>query len=463
MSELGPSLPAEFTAALKPSWTVRMKLSLLWFLEWGITGAILTYLPIYFIEKGLDQDQLGQLFAVTAVGLWIAPLVVGQICDRWFSSEKYLGLVHLLGGMVLIVIPAIAEHFEATHQTKGFPLLLFSVGFYAAVYFPTIPLVSSLSFRHLPKPEEQFGSVRIWGTVGWVLSGFVVSIWLGQTEFLSYLKSQFPEWESLLVEIENRLADLPQPNSSHCFYIAATLSFLLTGLCFFLPETPPAPTKRFNIAPWETLKTFTDKNTLLLIAVSFCLAIVVPFYIFAVPKLVSTMLSDRGISDTWVPAVMTIGQISEFPALLLLSMLLRKYGLKITFALGMAAWFLRYLLFAVTREPSMVYLGIALNGICHVFLIVVIQLYVDSRCRQDLKASAQNLFAFLTLGIASPLGFRIAGKLGDFCHLGDAEEANYFLFFTVPAFIVLVLLLLFLRWFQTEKIRTNPSLVVERA
>ena len=146
--------------------SIRWRLSILWFLEWGITGAILTYLPIYFTHNGLSVTQLGQLMAVSAVGLWVAPFVVGQVCDRWLATERYLAIAHFIGGCALVAIPAATESFQP-ETGEGFGILLLLVGLYAAAYFPTIPLASSLTFRHLPNRDEDFGKVRIWGTVGW--------------------------------------------------------------------------------------------------------------------------------------------------------------------------------------------------------------------------------------------------------------------------------------------------------
>ncbi len=147
---------------------------------------------------------------------------------------------------------------------------------------------------------------------------------------------------------------------------------------------------------------------------------------------------------------MTVGQISEFPALLLLPWCLKRFGLKTTFGLGMAAWVIRYLLFALHPSDMLVLTGIALNGICHVFLIIVIQLFIDAKSRSDLKASAQNLFAFLTMGIAMPIGFLLAGKRGEFCEIDNPASKNYQLFFAVPAVVVLLLLVVYWKWVPLE-------------
>jgi MFS family permease len=433
----------------KLKFQLRWRLSVMWMLQWGITGAILTYLPIYFADNGLTQSQTAMLMATSAVGLWFAPFAVGQICDRWMATEKYLAIAHFMGGLSLLSIPVATDMYRATGN--HFSALMFLVGAFAVFYFPTIPLASSLTFRHLPDPDEQFGKVRIWGTVGWVMAGWFLSIWLGRADAYDWLARNYPGWKPTLDQFSDNFRWMAPPSNADCFRLAALLSFALSSFCVFLPATPPQPSEKRKIAPLETLKMFGDKNFSLLIAISFLLATVVPLYTYAVPE----MLKQLKYQADWVPALMTLGQISEFPALILLPLFLKRVGLKRTFALGMIAWLLRYAFFAF-KEPSWLILaGISLHGICHVFLIIVIQLYVDRRCRPDLRASAQNLFAFLTMGIAMPLGFLAGGVLGDLLTDSTTREINYQLFFLIPAIVILVLLYVFYRFVEIDE--TKPA------
>ena len=309
---------------------------------------------------------------------------------------------------------------------------------YAIAYFPTIPLASSLTFRHLSNPDQQFGKVRIWGTVGWVLAGWVFAFWIGRDEAKAAVNNVLPAAVGFAEMVVDRLPTLREPLSKDCFYLGAVLSFALVGFCFFLPATPPAPSEDKSIAPLETLSMFKDRTFSLLIGISFLLAVVIPLYSIAVPKLIEQMLAERNFGNHWVPAVMTAGQISEFPALLLLPWCVKRFGMKTTFALGMLAWVVRYGLFALTSPVWLILLGIGFHGICHVFLVIVIQLYVDNACRKDLRASAQNLFAFVTMGIAMPVGFVLAGLWGTACRINESDAANYTLFFAVPAGFLLV-------------------------
>lgn len=423
------------------SWSLRWRLSILWLLEWGISGTILTYLPLYLSENGVSAARQGQLLAISAIGLWVAPFAVGQIADRWLAYEKYLAISHFVGGLTLVSIPFVTELFNATG--RHFSVLMILFGVYAIAYLPTVPLATALTFRHLPDPDSQFSKVRVWGTVGWMLAGVGLSLWLGRTDAYDWMSARFPEWKPAIRTLSRNLAWLPAPSSSDCFRIAAILSFALGCFCVFLPATPPTRARDAGIAPLQILSMFRDRQFRFLIGISFLLSLVIPLYTLQVPKL----LEQLKFSRDWIPTIMLVGQISEFPALLFLPLFLKRWGIKWTFAAGMAAWCLRYVLFMFEEPLGLIVLGLAFHGVCHVFLIIVIQLFVDSRCRSDLRATGQNLFTFITAGIGMPLGAWLGGKLGQLSYDDQTGDTDYQLLFSVPAGIILVILLIFIRYF----------------
>lgn len=423
-------------------WKLRWRLSLLWFLEWSITGALLTYLPLYFTQHGLPLEETGPLLAVGAVGLWVAPIVTGQICDRWMNIERYLSLAHLFGGIALLAIPVAV-------QAEWFGLVFWLLGLFAALYLPTMPLASALTFRHLSHPERQFGSVRVWGTIGWVLSGVGLSVWLQWPDAQHWLRETLPATEEVVARVDRLFRQLPGPTSDDAFHIAAILSFALSSFCVFLPPTPPARTVQGGFAPWAVLRMFGDRALLTLALFSFLLGMVIPLYSLAVPPL----LEQQEVHTNWVPAVMTIGQISEFPALLLLPLILRQFGLRGTFLLGIAAWAVRYAVFAVDLPLPLTLAGVALHGVCHVFVIIVIQLYLDAHCPPDRKASAQNLFAFLTAGVAMPIGLLLSRPLVQSSRGAAGDMVDFSRVFGIPALLLAITMLLF--WLAMP--RTKPA------
>ena len=420
----------------RPPLGLRVRLGVLWALQWGVTGALLTYLPLYFEGRGLSRGQLGTLFAVAAVGLWFAPVAVGQLCDRLIGAEKYLAVAHFFGGITLLTVPFAANVFAITGE--GFWFLVATVGLFSALYFPTLPVVSAVTFRHLPDPDAQFGRVRLWGTVGWVLSGLFVSVWLGQREALEWLSRNSPALRDGLEHADSLLRRLAPVDDADCFRIAAVLSFALSSFCAWLPASPPPEPTSGSFAPLQTLGLLKDRRFALLIAASFALSLIVPVYTLEVPGL----LVRDGYDADWVPAVMTVGQLSEFPALLLLGICLKRLGVVNTFLIGLAAWVVRFTLLAATDATWPVLFGLALHGVCHVFLIVAVQLYVDARCPADLRASAQNLFAVVTVGVGMPLGFLLAGTLSEWASGGaaDAGPPSRALFLTAAGAVAAVLI-----------------------
>lgn len=429
-------------------WSLRWRLSVLWLLEWGITGTLLTYLSLYFEENQLPLADVGPLMATGAVGLWVAPLVVGQICDRWMSAERYLAIAHFVGGVTLLAIPIAVNVYRETQTSYRIIFMLF--GLYAAAYVPTVALATALTFRHLPDPKRQFGGVRVWGTIGWVLAGIGLSFWLERRDVEAWIRAQQPGWVPTLESLQAVFHWIPPPSSRDAFRIAALMSFTLSTFCVFLPHTPPARLPHARPAPLQVWTMFRKRSFVQLIVASFLLALVIPLYNLAVPPL----LKQYGFRQDWIPAVMTIGQLSEPPALLLLSFVLRRYGLKATFGLGVAAWLARYLIFAAGAPYQWVLAGIALHGVCHVCLIIVIQLYLDAECPPDLRNSVQNLFAFLTLGVAMPLGLLLSQPLIQLCtSIGVDGHAtvSFPRVFLAGALVLTGLLIAYWWWFQPPR------------
>lgn len=412
-------------------WNLRWRLSFLWFLEWGITGTVMTYMPVYLESIKISKTQQSHLYAVMAVGLWVAPFVVGQVADRWLAMEKLLAISHFVGGMTLYALAIAMELYDET--ASNFQSLIWLVGIFAVAYMPTVPLVSALCFRHLPDPDGQFGKVRVWGTVGWMVGGLMLSLWLERDAVFHWLGTTHPNWQAAQVLLEF-LRTLPRPKNADCFRIGAVLSLALSSFCVFLPHTPPAKKPHSQVAPIAVLAMFRDKTFSLFLGISCLLTVlVVPLYNMAVPQL----LAELGVPGNWVPAVMLVGQVSEFPSLLLLSVMLRRMGPKAVFALGIAAWALRYGLFAIGAPWLLVIAALSLHGVCHVFLAIVAQLYIDAKCSKDLRATAQNLLTFITLGIGLPAGTLLAGVLRE--TFKDSPSK----LFAAPAAAAIVLLIVF--------------------
>ncbi|MBX3363401.1 MAG: MFS transporter [Phycisphaeraceae bacterium] len=148
---------------------VKVRLSVMMFLQYAIWGAWLPLLwPFLTGHRGFTPSQVGDIFAIGAVGAIVAPFVAGQIADRYFSTQRFLGISHILGGVLVWQLATL----EGYWWFLGFSLV------YSLIYSPTLSLTNSISFHHLPNRDKDFGKVRLWGTIGWICVGIGIGQWL---------------------------------------------------------------------------------------------------------------------------------------------------------------------------------------------------------------------------------------------------------------------------------------------
>ncbi|HEY1066578.1 MAG TPA: MFS transporter, partial [Pirellulales bacterium] len=151
---------------------VRFKLSVMMFLQYFIWGCWAVPLGSYLGGAlGFPGSQIGWIYSSTAIAAMIAPLFVGYVADRLFATERILGILHLVGGVLLAV--------AATQ--KEFVGLMTVMTLYSVCYMPTLALTNSLSFRNIGNPEQEFPLIRVFGTFGWIAAGLTVGVALGET------------------------------------------------------------------------------------------------------------------------------------------------------------------------------------------------------------------------------------------------------------------------------------------
>ena len=231
--------------------TALPRLSVMMFLQYAIWGAWLPILwPFLADHRGFTAAQIGNLFAVGAVGALLAPFIAGQIADRFFATEKFLAASHLAGAVLVWQLASIETY-------QGF--LRFSL-VYSILYAPTLALTNSLAFHHLADRDREFGKVRVWGTVGWIAVGIAVGQWL--------LLRHTPSGPGVTPEI---VKAAQAAGRADAFRLSAILGAAMGLFCLFLPHTPPSRGVREN-ASLAALSA-AGRNpllTLFLISVPFC-------------------------------------------------------------------------------------------------------------------------------------------------------------------------------------------------
>ncbi len=403
----------------------RIQLSLMMFLEFFIWGGWFVTLGTFLGNNVKASDgEIAAAFSTQSWGAIIAPFVIGLIADRYFNAERILAILHLLGSVLLYLM------YGAADFTIFYPLVLV----YMILYMPTLALVNSISFNQMKDPTKEFSFVRVFGTLGWIIAGVIISYFLWDSE-----------------------AGIAEGMLKNTFLMTSIASAFLGFFSFTLPKTPPKVDKGDKISlsdilGLEALKLLKDRNFLIFFIASILICIPLAFYY----QNANPFLVEAGLENP--TAKMTIGQGSEILFMLLLPFFFNKFGFKNTILVAMLAWTIRYVLFAYGNAGELTFmllLGIALHGICYDFFFVSGQIYTDSKAGPKYKSAAQGLITLATYGVGMLIGFWVAGKIADVYLQEDGSHIwqNIWLYPAVFAFLVLVFFALF---FKKEKIAYKP-------
>lgn len=404
---------------------IRTKLSFMMFLEFFIWGAWFVTLGT-FLNNNLNASgpETGAVFSTQSWGAIIAPFIIGLIADRYFNAEKILGVLHICGAILMY------QMYNATDISVFYPYVLS----YMILYMPTLALVNSVSFNQMQDPEKEFSSIRIWGTIGWIAAGLLIS-------FMFHWDSQNGVKEGLL---------------KNTFLMAGIGSIILGVFSFLLPKTPPKGAGDkitvSDILGLDALKLLKDKNFLIFFISSILICIPLAFYY----QNANNFLTNIGVDNP--TGKMTIGQASEVLFLLALPFFFKKFGFKKTILVGMLAWAVRYLLFAYGNAGELSFMlitGIALHGICYDFFFVAGQIYTNSKAGDKFKSSAQGLITLATYGIGMLIGFMVAGQITEIYKTNGAEDWK--MIWLIPAGIAFVVFLIFALLFN-DKTKTESSI-----
>lgn len=402
--------------------TVKIQLSLMMFLEFFIWGGWFVTMGIYLPNTLKSSGaEIALAYSTQSWGAIIAPFIIGLIADRYFNAERILGVLHLAGAFLMYRI-ANAQEFAVFY-----PYILG----YMILYMPTLALVNSVSFNQMDNPAKQFSLVRVFGTIGWIVAGLVISYVF--------------HWDA-----EENVA---QGMLRNTFLMTAIASALLGIFSFTLPRTPPRADRSekvsvSDILGLEALRLLKDRNFLVFFIASILICIPLAFYY----QHAGQFLGEIGVTN---PAgKMTIGQASEVIFMLLLPWFFTRFGFKKTILLGMLAWMARYLLFAFGNAGDgvfMLLIGIALHGICYDFFFVSGQIYTDTKAGEKYKSAAQGLITLATYGLGMLIGFWIAGQITDFYASGENAH-DWPAIWIIPAAFALGVSVLFAFLFRNEAI-----------
>ncbi|WZO99853.1 MFS transporter [Isosphaeraceae bacterium EP7] len=390
------------------------RMSGLMMLMYAVQGAWWPLLASHLSDCGIGGAGRGLIFATMAIASVAMPLGAGRLVDRLMPTQHYLAWAFALGSILLGVV--------GSRLATGAPALFGLFLAYFLLYAPCHGLANSLVMRNLDRPSEQFPGIRLWGTVGWMAVGWLVSGLMAATGGTG--------WGG---------------GTTVAFWVGAGLSALACVYTLtLLPHTPPLDLG--GDAPnliGQARELLRQPDVAPYLAVAFGVNLTTPF----VFQVMTTHLEAMGLQRAWVSSAMSLGQIPEIGALVLLPWALRRFGEKATLALGIAAWSVRYASMAAGPPLWLAVAGIPLHGVGNACFTIGGHVFIDSKAPPSRRAGAQALNMVVTNGLANLLGSLVAGRIVQALPPGDRRV------FLVPALVDTGLLIFVLMRLRTWRNR----------
>ncbi len=548
--------------------SVRVRLSIMMFLEYAIWGVWAVNLQGYlgglesFREDG--TFKISMIFMTMAIANILAPFVASQLADRYFSTERFLAFSQLIGGLFLLWASPLRFYLHLPPAVQSYEFLFWVLLAYCLLYAPTVALTNSLAFAHLPNGEKDFGSVRLWGTIGWIVVILLFGGWLG----LAHVSG-----------IAKILPRLPDPGD--CLIAAGVLSLLMAAFSLTLPHTPPSPKVENALAFLSAIKLARYPSFAVMLVVAFLVSTELQFYYALTPSffqdepgvslsqkqlqqaagvdpsqatlmirfldknnnkklsqaeldepdqrhkelmavlavlqksressedsaevaqglenaqavlpdgrpadavaayavaavddtgskkisaaqlekflgdlapLAPSMVKAReafsanatekgglNLDQAWVGPVMDIGQLFEILMLAILPFALARLGFTLTIAIGIAAWAVRYALFALGQPVWLVLASQGLHGFGFGFFFVGCMIYSDRIAPKDIRASAQGIIILVSFGFGMLVSSLVSGPISTYF------DNNWHYIFLAPVAILVLCTIVFLIGFR---------------
>lgn len=449
---------------------IGVRLSVMMFLQFFLWGAWYVTLGPYMGARGFKPTAIGDAYSVAPIAAIVAPFFLGIIADRFFASQIVMGILHILGGLILLAAPSVAAESGAENPNLFIGVLLAHM----LCYMPTLGLSNTVAFHAMTDPQKQFPLIRVWGTIGWIVAGIGVGYVLTMMHpYASHLAAglTLEQFEAARFAMDakqavaadvaaNVKATLDATNNARSgdgvFFHIAGASGILLGLCSFaMPHTPaPMKGKPFNVGAilgLDSLKLLKDRSFLVFSVCSMLICIpLAAYYAFA-----GVYAGAVGIEN--VPFKMTFGQMSEIFFMIVMPLCFARLGVKWMLAVGMLAWVARYALFAgawgdgTNHVMWMVLGGILLHGICYDFFFVSGQIYTEQRAPKEIRAQAQGFLVLLTQGIGMLIGAQVFGRL--VTHYTDAttKAIDWQTVWMIPSAFAALVLFVFVMFFKGGK------------
>lgn len=385
-----------------------MKLMTMMFLQFFCWGAWYGQMSKYlFTQLHATGDQVGNAYTAFSIAMIISPFFVGMVADRYFSAQKVLGVLNLLGAVILFLMI----------QVKDADTFFWYILAYCLTFAPTISLTSSIAMRHMSSPEKEFPAIRVMGTVSWIV-------------------------------VTNIVGYLGVGGDATIFQIAMFAAVAQGLFSFLLPNTPPKATGEASIAQIlgvDSFVLFKNRSFTIFFIASVLICIPLSFYY----AMANPSLTDSGMTN--VENKMSLGQASEVIFMLLIPFAFSRLGVKWMLAVGLLAWIVRFVFFGYGDAHTsewMLYAAIILHGVCYDFFFVTGQIYTDNKAGEKIKSQAQGLITLATYGVGMAIGSKLSGVVTDMFTKDQIKDWTSI--WLVPAGIAAVVLVFFVLVFKDD-------------
>ena len=415
---------------------LKVRLSIMNFLEFAVWGAYLTCMGNYLGKAGLGE-QIAWFYAIQGIVSIFMPTLMGIVADKWIQPQRLLGLCHLVAGAAMLGCwwMGMDAGFGNELPNKGAFIAMYTLS--VAFFMPTIALGNTTAFTILKDngydTVKDFPPIRVLGTVG-----FIVTMW-----FVNCAVWEDGSFSFTFAENSHKFQYTYMQ-----FFVSGLLSLVLFAYCFSLPECKL--TKKEKTASLaETLglsafKLFKTKKMALFFIFSALLGMCLQVTNGYAGPFITSFKGDPAFADTFAAnnatLLTSISQISEALCILMIPFFLKRFGIKIVMLMSMFAWVFRFGFFGI-GNPAMpgvllFILSCIVYGVAFDFFNVSGGIFVDQECAPAIKASAQGLFMMMTNGIGATIGTLVAGEIvnhycswkGDYL-LGDWQTC-WFIFAT---------------------------------
>jgi NHS family xanthosine MFS transporter len=368
---------------------IRIRLTIMSFLQFFVWGAWLITIGTYCLNaKGWSFPQFGAIFSTLALSSLFMPALTGIIADKWLNAERLYGILHILYGCILFLVPGIDN-----------PDTLYYVIFAAMIcYMPTISLSNSIAYTILKNNQydvvKVFPPIRVWGTVG-----FIMAMWA--------------------TNVSGSKANANQ------FLIAGAMAILLGLYSFSLPKCPPPKTLSKNAGIIEQLglqafKLFANYKMALFFMFSMMLGAALQL---------TNMYGDSFLDNfSHMPQYANSFVVKYSTIVFTIPFFLKRFGIKNVMLFSMMAWVLRFGLFAF-GDPSVlgtitILLSCVVYGMAFDFFNISGSLFVETNTDSSIRSSAQGLFMMMTNGVGAYLGSMLSGWVID-AYFVDASGTRH--------------------------------------